>query len=229
MSGETGRAHYTRGCPDEPARAIQDESLSPKEPIMRLTIGSVAPDFSAESIGGRRVSLDQLLAGGRPLLLKFYRFATCPVCNLHMHRFIHEHHLVASAGLTTLVFYHSPADKLAKAQREAAPFDLIPDPANKIFAAYGVETGLRGLVSAAVMRDYGKALAAGYPPGLLTSDGGITGNPADFIVDESGRIVFAHYGRHYADSLEASDVVAALRAAQWGSPFPRDERLVAAR
>jgi len=79
------------------------------------------------------------------------------------------------------------------------------------------------------MRDYGKALAAGYPPGLLTSDGGITGNPADFIVDESDRIVFAHYGRHYADSLEASDVVAALRAAQWGSPFPRDERLVAAR
>src|SRR5262245_704260 len=69
--------------------------------IMRLTIGSVAPDFSAESIGGRRVSLDQL--HGRPLLLKFYRFATCPICNLHMHRFIEEYALVASAGLTTVV------------------------------------------------------------------------------------------------------------------------------
>ena len=70
------------------------------------------------------------------------------------------------------------------------------------------------------MRDYGKALAAGYPPGLLTSDGGITGNPADFIVDESGRIVSAHYGRHNADSLDAPDVAAALRAAQWGLDVP---------
>ena len=136
---------------------------------------------------------------------------------------------MASAGLTTVVFYHSPADKLAKAQAEAAPFDLVPDPAKKIFAAYGVETGLRGLVSRTVMRDYAKAMAAGYPSGLLTSDGGITGNPADFIVDESGRIVFAHSGRQYADSLEASDVVAALRTAPRRSTFPRDEPVVAAR
>ena len=73
---------------------------------MRLTLGSPAPDFSAESIGGRGVSLEQLR--GRPLLLKFYRFATCPVCNVHMHRFIMEHRMVSDAGLTTIVFYHSP-------------------------------------------------------------------------------------------------------------------------
>ena len=176
---------------------------------MRLTIGSLAPKFVAESLGGRQVSLEQLR--GRPLLLKFYRFATCPVCNLHMHRFIQEHHMVAAAGLTTVVFYHSPPEKLAASQREATPFDLVPDPAKRIFAAYGVETGLRGLVSPAVMRDYAKALAAGYSPGLFSSDGGITGNPADFIVDASGRIVFAHYGAQYADSLEAGDVVKALR------------------
>jgi hypothetical protein len=70
------------------------------------------------------------------------------------------------------------------------------------------------MVSPAVMRDYAKALIAGYPPGLLTSDGGITGNPADFIVDETGRIMFAHYGSQYADSLDASDVVQAWSAVQ---------------
>jgi len=115
---------------------------------MRLTLGSPAPDFSAESIGGRGVSLEQLR--GRPLLLKFYRFATCPVCNLHMHRFIMEHRMVSDAGLTTIVFYHSPADKLADAQDFATPFDLIPDPDKRIFRAYGVERGRRGLVSPTV-------------------------------------------------------------------------------
>lgn len=179
---------------------------------MRLRPGSAAPDFDAESIGGRRVSLSQFL--GRPVLLKFYRFATCPVCNLHMHRFIQEHQQVTDAGLTTIVFYHSPADKLVESQDDATPFDLVADPEKRIFRAYRVERGLRGLVSPTVMREYLRALRAGFSPGLLTSDGGVTGNPSDFIIDESGRLVLAHYGQHYADSLEASEAIAAWRGAQ---------------
>src|SRR5262245_43135899 len=150
---------------------------------MRLTIGSLAPDFAAESIGGRWVSLVQLR--GRPVLLKFCRFATCPICSLHMHRFIQEHRMVRDAGLTTVVLYHSPADKLAEAQDCAPPFDLVPDAEKTIFRAYGVERGLRGFVSPTVMREYFKALMAGYSPGLLSSDGGVTGNPADFLIDAS--------------------------------------------
>jgi peroxiredoxin len=193
---------------------------------MRLALGSLAPDFTAESIGGRRVSLGQLR--GRPLLLKFYRFATCPVCNLHMHRFIQEHHLVKDAGLTTIAFYHSPAEKVATAQKDAAPFDLVPDPTKKIFAAFGVENGLRGLVSPSVMRDYAKALVAGYPAGMFSHDGGVTGNPADFIVDASGRIVLAHYGTQYADSLDATDVVREWRALQGNAPKQASHRLATA-
>jgi peroxiredoxin len=179
---------------------------------MRLIPGSTAPSFVGESLGGRRVAFEQLR--GRPLLLKFYRFATCPVCSIHMHRFIQEHDIVAAAGLTTLVFYHSPAEKLAQSQREAVPFDLIPDPAKTIFAAYGVETGLRGMFSPSVMREYAKALAAGYPPGMFSSDGGVTGNPADFIIAADGRIAYAHYGKQYADSLDATAAVAAWQRVQ---------------
>lgn len=178
---------------------------------MRLRIGSSAPEFVAESIGGRLVSLD--LLRGRPLLLKFYRFATCPICSLHLHRFIVDHHRLVEAGLTTVVLFHSPADKLACAQETAAPFDVVADPAKRIFAAYGVERSLRGFVSPAVVREYAKALVAGHRPGLLTHDGGVTGNPADFIIDPSGRIAFAHYGKHYADSLDARSAVDAWRAA----------------
>ena len=193
---------------------------------MRLTAGSPAPLFTGESLGGRSVSLEQLR--GRPLLLKFYRFATCPVCNLHMHRFIADFRMVSATGLTTVVFYHSPAEKLAMAQREAAPFDLISDPNKVVFKAYGVEHGLRGMVSPAVMRDYVKALAAGYPPGMFTQDGGITGNPADFIVDANGRIAYAHYGSQYADSLTAPEVVEVWRGLQ-SKAAKRSELFMAAR
>ena len=75
-----------------------------------------------------------------------------------------------------------------------------------------------GMLSSAVMRDYARALMAGLPPGLLTSDGGITGNPADFIVDADGRIAFAHYGRHYADSLDAAGIARIRRGLETGRP-----------
>jgi hypothetical protein len=42
---------------------------------------------------------------------------------------------------------------------------------------------------------------------MFTSEGGITGNPADFIIDGEGRIAFAHYGRHYADSLDVGQIL----------------------
>jgi peroxiredoxin len=171
---------------------------------MRLDVGSHAPVFTAQTLGGRLVDLAALR--GRTVLLKFYRFATCPVCNLHLHHFIKDYRHLEALGLTTVVLFHSPAAKVEESRREATPFDLVPDPDKRIFRAYGVETGWAGMVSPAVMRDYMRALAAGFPPGMLTSDGGITGNPADFIVDADGRIAFAHYGRHYADSLGAAEV-----------------------
>jgi hypothetical protein len=68
--------------------------------------------------------------------------------------------------------------------------------------------------------EYVRALRAGYSSRLLTSDGGVTGNPADFLIDASGRVVFAQYGKHYADSLEACDVVNAWRSAHRRAPAP---------
>src|SRR5580704_5218108 len=109
---------------------------------MRLKVGSLAPNFSVQALGGRTVDLAALR--GRMVLLKFYRFATCPVCNLHMHRFVQDYKMLRALGLTTVVLYHSPADKLeaANATFDLPPFDLIPDQEKRIFRAYGAENGL---------------------------------------------------------------------------------------
>jgi peroxiredoxin len=170
--------------------------------------------FKAEAVGGRAVDLAAFR--GRTVLLKFYRFATCPVCNLHMHRFIGEYKTLEALGLTTVVLFHSPAWRVEENRNELAPFDLVPDPEKRIFRAFGVENGWRGMFSPAVMREYIKALRAGYQPGFTTADGGVTGNPADFLIDAEGRVAFAHYGRHYADSLDVTDVANIRRGLESG-------------
>ena len=43
----------------------------------------------------------------------------------------------------------------------------------------------------------------------------------ELIIDANGRVVFAHYGNHCADSLAAADIVNAWRAPQRSAATPR--------
>jgi peroxiredoxin len=175
---------------------------------MRLNVGTLAPVFKARTRNGGEFDLAAFR--GRTVLVKFYRFATCPVCNLHLHRFLHDYPAVKALGVETVVLYHSPEARLERAQRDETPFPLVADPDKRVFRMFGVEKSWRGMFSLAVWRDYLLAMLKGYSPGMLSHDGGITGHPADFIVDPDGRIACAHYGRDYADSLTAADVVRAV-------------------
>ena len=176
---------------------------------MRVSTNTQAPDFRAESVRGTQVSLYELR--GRPTLLKFYRFAGCPICNLHLRELARRHGELEAAGLTTVIFFHSPEEIVEREIGKELPFELVADPDKRIFAAYGVEASLRGMFTGQVARDYGRAMAAGYRSKPLGHHGGITGHPADFILDADGVIRHAHYGTDYSDSL---GVEAAIQAAQ---------------
>jgi thioredoxin-dependent peroxiredoxin len=179
-----------------------------RAPQVRLAAGMPAPPFQVQGLRGEELSLERLR--GSPVLLKFYRFATCPVCNLHMRGFIRRYAELGATGLRTLVFFHSPRARLEKTIETMLPFPVVPDPEKKVFRAYGVTHSLRGMFAPRVMQDYARALAAGFSPGMLSHDGGITGHPADFLLDGDGVIRLAHYGAHYADSLDTDAVLAAL-------------------
>jgi peroxiredoxin len=178
---------------------------------MRLKPGTQAPLFVGESLTGRTVSLEEYR--GRRVLLKFYRFASCPICTLHLRGFIRRAAEVRAAGLVPLVLFHSPGFKTAEAYEPGLPFEILADPDKIAFDAYGVESSWRGMFSWAVMRDYVKAMARGIFSKPFGHEGGIQGHPADFIVDERGTITFARYGRNYADTLTVDGVLELARPA----------------
>lgn len=64
---------------------------------------------------------------GRYVHLQFRRFAGCPVCNLHIRSFARRADELRSAGVRTVVVFHSCRDTLAPYQNES-PFDFIADP-----------------------------------------------------------------------------------------------------
>jgi peroxiredoxin len=179
---------------------------------MKLKTQTTAPAFSAESLSGKTVSLEDYK--NKNLLVKFYRFATCPVCNLHLRNFVKQYDELKKEGLEVVIIYHSPKWRMEKNFPQDIPFELLSDPGKNIFRKYGVESSLAGMFSWRLMRDYMLALKAGYPTGMLSHDGGVMGHPADFIINKQGKIVFAHYGKNYADSLSIKQVIDVLRKIQ---------------
>jgi peroxiredoxin len=172
---------------------------------MRLTPNTPAPPFTGELLGGGRLSLADLQ--GRPVLLKFYRFAECPICNVHLRELVRRHEEITVAGLRVVVLFHSPLSRVERKQGFDLPFQAIADPTKRIFRSYAVEESLGGMFALDVARDYVRAMAAGFYSKPFGYHGGIKGHPADFIIGADGLIKHAHYGGSYADSLGVDDVV----------------------
>jgi peroxiredoxin len=204
---------------ERPARTfLVVTNVTTRRTTMRLKLGTTAPSFTGTSLSGRTVSLDQY--AGRKILLKFYRFASCPICTLHLREFIRRFNEVRATGMTPLVVFHSPKAKIEEKYQPGLPFEIVADPSKVAFKAYGVESSLGGMFTWDVMRDYARAMAQGIFSKPFGHEGGIQGHPADFIIDESGTIVHARYGRNYADTLTVDGVLAVARADIWRVPEP---------
>nr|WP_232022074.1 peroxiredoxin-like family protein [Mycobacterium basiliense] len=147
--------------------------------------------------------------------LQFRRFAGCPICSLHLHRFADRHQQLTDAGITEVVFFHSPAGEL-RGYQALLPFAVIADPNRVYYRQFGVEKGLRALISprswSAGARGYRAALRHRGDPnyaGVKSSSDGEThlGLPADFLIEPDGTIVAVHYGRHADDQWSIDELL----------------------
>lgn len=179
---------------------------------MRLEPGDTAPAFETWDIDGTR-RIDLLDYRGRHVLLSFYRYASCPLCNLRVHELARRQANWQARGLDMLAVFQSPAVKMREyVGKQHTPFPLIPDPDQKLYARYGVEHSWAGFLKAWVIRlpEIGRSvMRKGYLPGSVEGD--IHRIPADFIIDPQGRIVEAYYGQDIGDHLPVARIESCLQ------------------
>jgi peroxiredoxin len=177
---------------------------------MKLAPGDHVP-FSTVDVDGRPVSLEQFR--GRPLLLMFFRYAACPMCNLRLHDFAKAYpRLQATSRLAAVAFFHSSAAAITKnAGRRHYPFPLVPDPGQAIYADFGTQTSWGGLLKSMVLPsfyvDWIRSMRHGFWGG---ADSQMAKMPADFLVGADGRILVAHYGHDIGDHLSVVEIESAL-------------------
>jgi len=178
----------------------------------RLSTGDTPPIFLMPSLQGEMMSPHNFT--GRWLLLSFYRYASCPLCNLRVHELSGLHAEWQANGLDMLAIFQSPAEKLNMyVGSQQLPFPLIPDPEQMLYERYGVKHSWIGFLVAWIKRLPAISRAVireRYLPGSV--EGGIHRIPADFLISPDGRIAEAYYGRDIGDHLPISKINRHLHA-----------------
>jgi len=166
---------------------------------MKIVTGQKAPDFSLMQIDGSEFRLDSL--SGKRYLLTFYRFASCPFCNLRLHNII-KNYKVFDENFEVIAVFDSTLENLQTyAIRHESPFPILADENNVIHRLYHVEHSFLGVVKGIVFRFPSLMISMfkGYIPWRIKGD--ITGMPADFLIDENGIIQAAFYGRDEGEHI----------------------------
>lgn len=137
--------------------------------------------------------------------LQFRRFAGCPVCNLHLQTFFKRANELKEHDIQEIIVFHASKEKMLESVVDV-PFDLIADPSRKLYKKLGVDTSWKALFSMSVIKKaiIGIRKFGIKPPQSLEAELGV---PADFLIDDAGKIVALKYGTHADDQWSVDDVL----------------------
>ena len=170
---------------------------------MKLAPGEKLSEIKLPSIEGSEFSIKKIK--GKKTLLTFYRFATCPFCNLRIHELTKRYNELGKNFEMIAIFNSSP-DYLAKQMgKHNAPFTILADENFDYFAKYEVEKSLPKFMIGSLVGFFRilKAGLKGYFPMELQ---GMTIVPVDVLINEAGIIEKVYYGKNTTDHISFDEI-----------------------
>ncbi len=174
----------------------------------RLKVGDRAPDFEALDTNGDSIKLSNYK--GQKVVIAFFRYAGCPVCNYRVHELIENYESINSEGFKIIAIYESDNSTLKDYLTETPiPFRVVGDSKLNLYRKYGVEKSFRKMLGSAFKRQTIEAMKKGnkLSQKKIKRDGNLTRLPADFIVDENGFLIAVHYGTSIGDHLPITEIL----------------------
>ena len=169
-----------------------------------LAPGMRAPTFEAKSYDGNSVNINTYI--GSKVWIIFYRYATCPLCALHLSEVRNLLPELKANNTKVIAVYESTPDQFLKADTggtaellQSLDIPLIADPQRKLYRAYRSRTNKLMLLHPSTFKTFFNAKKQNYRQGSI--DGDIGQLPAHFLIDEQGKVVEAFYGRNLTDHI----------------------------
>lgn len=166
---------------------------------MKIEKGMQVPKFSLKSLAGQTVTNESML--GKKYMISFYRYASCPFCNLRVSFLMDLHKSLGLNHQMLAVFQSSEEDMKAHVGKQTPVFPLFSDEGMKYYKAFGVEQSWMAYIKGALnistlINAYKQGFKIGRGMGPRSTV------PADFLVDERGLVIYAYYGHDISDHLD---------------------------
>jgi peroxiredoxin len=175
-----------------------------------LKSGDQFPRIELTDQLGRATDLDMLISR-QALVVTFYRGGWCPYCNLELRAYREVLPEINKLGAQLVAISpETPDNTLSTAEKNDLTFTVLSDAKGKLADALGIHFELSPALRAYFMR-------AGLDlPARNGDDRWSLPMPATYVVEQGGRIAFAHVDPDYRKRIDPSAAVQALRSLENG-------------
>ena len=172
----------------------------------RLKSGDIIPEVTVHTEEARPVTLRQLTAE-KPAVLIFYRGGWCPFCTRHLKELAGIQDDLRALGFQLIALSIDKPEKLRQTpHRESLGYQLLSDSDAAAARAFGIAFQVEDSLVKKYKDSYQIDLeeAAGKTHHLLP-------HPAVYVVDQQGKIRFAHVNEDYKERLDPKAILTAAR------------------
>ena len=175
--------------------------------MAQLSSGDEAPQFTLPAIDGSNFNMADMK--GKRVILTFFRFSTCPLCNMRIRRIIQRWNEFSKDAVMVAVFDAKVGELQKRMKKHDAPFVVVADETYEQFNKNGVKKSFFKFMWGALRSPLTllQATLRGYVP-LTLSISKLSTIPVDILIDEEGKVVEAHYCKDTADHLPLERMIA---------------------
>ena len=175
--------------------------------MTRLVAGANAPDIALPAIDGTTFKMADYL--GKRVILTFFRFSSCPFCNIRINRIIKRWNEFSDETVMVGVFDAKIGELTKRMKKHDAPFTIVADESYEHFERNSVAKSFGRFLIGALRSPltFMQATFRGYFP-LTLSIGKLSIIPVDVLIDEQGKVVRAHYCKDTVDHIPIDELIA---------------------
>lgn len=179
---------------------------------MQLQKGQSAPHFAVTDVWGNTFDLAKI--ENKKVLLCFFRYAECAVCQLRVSEIMRERENFKKQNIEVVAVFQSPVESLKKNIIDKTHFDftLIADEDRFLYKLYNVNASwLKTLKTLSIkgIKRIIESKNAGFSPGGK-AEGLMNQIPADFIIGKDKKILVAKYGDNVVDHIPLNEILESL-------------------
>jgi len=170
-----------------------------------MKIGEPIPSIKLPAIDG--LQFDNHSLKGKKYLITFFRFATCPFCNMRIAQ-LKKAKLEMGENFEVIAIFESKIEYLMKhTNKHLATFPILADQKRKYYRLFGVKKSLIGMIKGILLRM--PTLLLGILKGYIPLDMSprILTMPLSLLVDEYGVIQTIYHGKDEGDHIPLEQVI----------------------